>query len=252
MLACRCHYYSATLIMLTLFITYNRNSCFEGFPHSINLSRQEGWVIRNNQKSFDEGYKKLFVYPFFKTAVVVCERERANVWVALDFLIRLAHPWIAINRWQAMERGHQMLPQCSPSRWCIYFFHLSCYSLWYFFYSHTPQKNVKLLREMANLLIQARDIPAYVVPFCPLLIYLLFLLKQSEFLFLYPSQEVRRTLFKLEPGNKANWIALAVAMHLDKDYESVLSMLQAFENATAATPLDRYQKSEFLLFKVAE
>ncbi len=64
-------------------------------------------------------------------------------------------------------------------------------------------------------------------------------------------QEVRRTLFKLEPGNKANWLALAVAMHLDKDYESVLSMLQAFENATAATPLDRYQRSEFLIFKVA-
>jgi len=57
-----------------------------------------------------------------------------------------------------------------------------------------------MLRELASLLIQVRDTAAYV--------------------------EVRQKLFNLEPGNRVNWIALAVAHYLHGEFEATLKMLE--------------------------
>jgi hypothetical protein len=56
-----------------------------------------------------------------------------------------------------------------------------------------------MLRELASLLIQARDTAGYV--------------------------DVRQKLFNLEPGNRANWIALAVAHYLHGEFEATYKML---------------------------
>jgi tetratricopeptide (TPR) repeat protein len=84
-------------------------------------------------------------------------------------------------------------------------------------------KNVKILRELASLLIQVRDTAGYV--------------------------ETRQKLFNIEPGNRVNWIALAVAQHLHGDFEATLKMLQAYEKATENTPTEMHIQSEFQLFK---
>lgn len=84
-------------------------------------------------------------------------------------------------------------------------------------------KNVKMLRELASLLIQVRDTAGYV--------------------------EVRQKLFNIEPGNRVNWIALAIAHHLHGEFEDTLKMLQAYDKATENTPIERHIQSEFLLFQ---
>jgi hypothetical protein len=112
-----------------------------------------------------------------------------------------------------------------------------------------------MLRELASLLIQVRDTAAYV--------------------------EVRQKLFNLEPGNRVNWIALAVAHYLHGELEATLKMLevplpprailslllvlleercvdtrfvlacaQAYEKATSDAPVESHVRSEFQLFKV--
>lgn len=87
-------------------------------------------------------------------------------------------------------------------------------------------ESIQVLRDLAGLQIQLRDIPGFV--------------------------ETRHQLLILKPANRANWISFAVAHHLDKNYELAVQVLDAYEGTQQEEPAsEAYERSELLLYKAS-
>ncbi|CAD7697067.1 unnamed protein product [Ostreobium quekettii] len=84
--------------------------------------------------------------------------------------------------------------------------------------------NIQILRDMALLQIQMRDLNGFL--------------------------ETRNRLLQLRPGNRNNWIAFAIAHYLNKHYDIAVQVLTAYEGTLDDIPKEEaYEHSEMLLFK---
>jgi len=65
-------------------------------------------------------------------------------------------------------------------------------------------------------------------------------------------QESRQLYLEHQPGYRANWTALAVAHHLNKDYADAITTLAKIEHIIKdhLTEADRYEQSECVLYKI--
>ncbi len=86
------------------------------------------------------------------------------------------------------------------------------------------KENLQILRDLAQLQVQMRDMAGFV--------------------------ETRYSLLQLKPANRAHWIAFAVAHHLEKNYEVAVQVLDAYANTLESVPPEEvYGYSEMLLYK---
>ena len=84
--------------------------------------------------------------------------------------------------------------------------------------------NMQILRDLAQLQVQMRDVAGFV--------------------------DTRHTLLQLKPANRAHWIAFAIAHHLGKNYEVAVQVLDAYAATLDAVTADEaYGYSEMLLYK---
>jgi len=87
--------------------------------------------------------------------------------------------------------------------------------------------NIQILRDLSLLQIHRRDLPG----FC----------------------ETRKKLLQLKPQNKLNWIGYAISEHLQKNYETTLSVLDRYDNTAKDHPereaVSAYDRSETALYK---
>ncbi|GBF95135.1 N-alpha-acetyltransferase auxiliary subunit [Raphidocelis subcapitata] len=88
------------------------------------------------------------------------------------------------------------------------------------------KENAQILRDLAMLQIQMRDIPGFV--------------------------ETRHKLLTQKPSNRANWIAFAVGHHLEGNHDLAVQILTAYESTLEEIPAsEAYEHSELLLYKAA-
>lgn len=84
--------------------------------------------------------------------------------------------------------------------------------------------NLQILRDLAQLQVQMRDLAGFV--------------------------DTRYTLLQLKPANRAHWIAFAIAHHLEKNYEVAVQVLDAYAaTLDSVAPEETYGYSEMLLYK---
>lgn len=85
--------------------------------------------------------------------------------------------------------------------------------------------NLTVLRDLALLQVQMRDLPGFI--------------------------ETRTTMLNGKPGNRQNWLCLAVAHHLAGHCEVAAGVLESYEGTLTADDIgsERYEHSEVLLYK---
>mmetsp|Transcript_486 Transcript_486/g.1020 ORF Transcript_486/g.1020 Transcript_486/m.1020 type:complete len:894 (-) Transcript_486:3118-5799(-) len=84
--------------------------------------------------------------------------------------------------------------------------------------------NVQILRDLANLQVQRRDLPGYV--------------------------ETRHQLLGLKASNRLHWVSLAVAHHINKSYDVAVQVLESYEKTLDEVPAsEAYEHSEMLMYK---
>ncbi|GMH43697.1 hypothetical protein BSKO_11619 [Bryopsis sp. KO-2023] len=84
--------------------------------------------------------------------------------------------------------------------------------------------NIQILRDLALLQIQMRDLNGFL--------------------------DTRHRLLQLRPGNRNNWIAFAIGHFLNKNYEVAVQVLSAYEGTLEEVSKEEaYEHSEILLFK---
>ena len=86
------------------------------------------------------------------------------------------------------------------------------------------KENLQVLRDLAQLQIQMRDLPGFL--------------------------ETRQTLLELKPTQGPHWVSLALAHHLNGNFEVASTVLDAYEGVSGAGA-DPYEHSEILLYKVS-
>ncbi|KXZ45837.1 hypothetical protein GPECTOR_50g631 [Gonium pectorale] len=85
------------------------------------------------------------------------------------------------------------------------------------------KENVQILRDLALLQIQMRDLAAFV--------------------------DTRHQLLTLKPSNRSNWITFAVAHHINGNHELAVQVLDQFEATLGEVPAsEAYEHSEMLMF----
>jgi len=84
--------------------------------------------------------------------------------------------------------------------------------------------NIQILRDLALLQIQMRDLVGFL--------------------------DTRYRLLQLRPGNRNNWIAFSAGHYLNKNYEVAVQVLTAYEGTLEDIPKEEaYEHSELLMFK---
>lgn len=84
--------------------------------------------------------------------------------------------------------------------------------------------NLQILRDLAQLQVQMRDVAGFV--------------------------DTRHTLLQLKPANRAHWIAFAIAHHLGKNFEVAVQVLDAYAaTIDSVSGEEAYGNSEMLLYK---
>ncbi|GAX81967.1 hypothetical protein CEUSTIGMA_g9395.t1 [Chlamydomonas eustigma] len=85
--------------------------------------------------------------------------------------------------------------------------------------------NVQILRDLANLQVQMRDLAGYV--------------------------DTRHTLLTLKGSNRNNWVSFAVAHHINGNHDMAVQILEAYEKTLdSSIPLsEEYEHSEMLMYK---
>lgn len=94
----------------------------------------------------------------------------------------------------ALERQSLAAPPKQPHRSCVFILP----------YLHHLQENLNILRDAAHLQTQLRIFDGLV--------------------------ETRHTLLRLRPALRQNWVALAVAYHLNEDLEEAKKVLERYES----------------------
>jgi len=86
--------------------------------------------------------------------------------------------------------------------------------------------NLNVLRDLAQLQIQMRDLPGFL--------------------------ETRQTLLELKPNNRQNWVSLGLAHHLLGNYEIAATVLSSYEATldAEAAGSEAYEHSEILLYRM--
>lgn len=88
--------------------------------------------------------------------------------------------------------------------------------------------NQQILRDLALLQIQIRDFEGF--------------------------EESRRKLLTVRPNQRNNWLGVAIAFHLQKNYEQALRVLKTYQNTldeSAANAQDPFERSEILLYELS-
>lgn len=85
------------------------------------------------------------------------------------------------------------------------------------------KENLQVLRDLAQLQIQMRDLPGFL--------------------------ETRQVLLELKPTQGPHWVSLALAHHLNGNYNVAATVLDAYEGVSGAGA-DPYEHSEILLYKI--
>ncbi|KAG1664970.1 hypothetical protein FOA52_001982 [Chlamydomonas sp. UWO 241] len=86
------------------------------------------------------------------------------------------------------------------------------------------KENAQILRDLANLQVQMRDLSGYV--------------------------DTRHTLLTLKPSNRNNWISFAVAHHINKNHTMAVEILESYEKTLEEVPSNEaYEHSEMLMYK---
>ena len=84
-------------------------------------------------------------------------------------------------------------------------------------------ENLTVLRDLAQLQIQMRDLPGFL--------------------------ETRQRLLELKSSNRQHWVAFSLAHHLNGNYEVAASVLDTYQTILEGEDID-YERSELLLYKV--
>mmetsp|Transcript_2029 Transcript_2029/g.3159 ORF Transcript_2029/g.3159 Transcript_2029/m.3159 type:complete len:899 (+) Transcript_2029:210-2906(+) len=84
--------------------------------------------------------------------------------------------------------------------------------------------NLQILRDLALLQIQTRDLQGFV--------------------------DTRQQLLALKPSNRSHWITFALAQHANHAYDMAVQLLVAYEGSLTEMPVtEEYEQSELLLYK---
>jgi len=84
-------------------------------------------------------------------------------------------------------------------------------------------ENLTVLRDLAQLQIQMRDLPGFL--------------------------ETRQRLLELKSSNRQHWVAFSLAHHLNGNYEVAASVLDTYQTILEGEDIE-YERSELLLYKV--
>ncbi|KAK9837789.1 hypothetical protein WJX74_005116 [Apatococcus lobatus] len=89
------------------------------------------------------------------------------------------------------------------------------------------KENVQILRDLALLQVQMRDLSGFV--------------------------ETRHTLLQQKPAARGNWISFAVAHHLNGNHEVAVNVIKGYEGSVEVSELtaEAYEHSEMLLYKAS-
>ncbi|KAI8463620.1 MAG: N-terminal acetyltransferase A, auxiliary subunit [Monoraphidium minutum] len=176
---------------------------------------------------------KLYESKQYKKAIKACDQILKK---APDHGETLAMKGLTLNYMDRKEEAHELVKRglrCDlKSHVCWH-----VYGLLYRSDSNYPEaikcylnalridkENQQILRDLAMLQIQMRDIPGFV--------------------------ETRHKLLQQKPSARANWIAFAVGHHLDGNHELAAQIMGAYESTLEEIPAsEAYEHSEMLMYK---